>query len=510
MTGRPDSETTDFLVLGGGTSGCVVAARLLAAGHRVTLIEAGPDYGSLIDGSWPRELLDAAALPLDSHDWGYCGVGAGGQPLRYERARVLGGCSAHNGCTQTAGWAGDYDEWAAQGSVGWDAASLSEDFEHAMDALRLRFYSEEEIQPFHRAFIDSSVDAGLNYQHDLHQLDGAQGVGCAPVNVVDGMRMNTAFAFLDAWRSSPELTVIDRAHVETVLIQGGTVAAVGARYRRDGQLHVARADRVVLCAGAYGSPEILLRSGIGPAGHLSDLGIPNAVHLPGVGENLQEHPAVHLEYAGSAELASALADFAATQWLPEEQTVVKLRSPHADGPFDLHVYPWIEPDADLEHGWRAVFPVSQLRPRSRGTVRLRSADPDAAAVVDPGFLSDPGAADLGSLRFGLNWITTNIVEGTMSRFLGHALHDLAQYRDSEVDEWIRRHHTHYWHPAGSCRMGAETDPMSVVRHDGSVIGVEGLTIADASIFPDIPRATPALPVVVVAERIARFLLDGHR
>jgi choline dehydrogenase len=504
MSNIHDGKPTNFLVLGGGTAGCVVAARLLAAGHRVTLIEAGPDYGAWQSGNWPDDLLDAAALPLDSHDWGYQGTGAGAQALPYERAKVLGGCSAHNGCTQTVGWQGDYDRWAAQGCPGWDAASLTVDFERASAALQLRTYAENEIQPFHRAFIDSCSLAGLPYRHDLHRLDGEQGVGCAPVNTVEGVRINTAFAYLDPWRCDPGLTIIDQATVDTLTFDGLTV--VGATYLRDGERHAVDAEQIILCAGAYGSPEILLRSGIGPADHLSAVGIATVLELPGVGENLHEHPAIQLEYAASAELAAALAEFAATQWLPEEQAIAKLRSPHSDGPFDLHVYPWVEPDADLEYGWRVVYAVSQLRPRSRGSVRLRSADPSIPAVIDPRFLSDPDGIDATSLIFGLEWIT-HITEGSMSRYLDHPLHNLAAHQPADIADWLRRHHTHYWHPAGSCRMGSATDPMSVVREDGSVIGLTGLTVADASVFPDIPRATPALPVVVVAERIARFLLD---
>lgn len=496
------ATSTEVLVLGAGTAGCVVAARLLTAGHRVTLLEAGPDHGTLAAGNWPADLLDAAALPVESHDWGYRGVGAGGQPLPFERAKVMGGCSSHNGCTQTAGWAGDYDRWAADSCPGWDAASLRPDFHRAGSALRLRHYAEDEIQPFQRGFIDLCIESGLPYRHDLHQLDGREGVGCAPVNTVDGVRFNTAFAYLDGLHADPRLRIVDRAMVDALVVRAGSV--VGARYLRDGGVHTVHADHVVLCAGAFGSPEILLRTGIGPADRLAELGVPVVLDRPGVGANLHEHPTVQLEYAATAGLAEALAEFASTRWLPEEQSIAKLTSPFSDGPFDLHVYPWIEPDSAIESGWRVVFPVSQLRPRSRGSVRLRSTDPMVRAAVDPGFLTDTAGADIGSLRFGLEWVMTHIVSKMTDRILDRALHDLAGHRD--IDAWIRRNHTHYWHPAGSCRMGSPADPMSVVRHDGSLIGMDGLTVADASIFPTIPRATPALPVVVAAERISRSLL----
>lgn len=505
---RETGDWAGYLILGGGTAGCVVAARLLAAGHRVTVVEAGPDYGTLESGDWPTDLLDAAALPLTSHDWGHHGPGADGQQLVFERAKVMGGCSSHNGCTQTVGWAGDYDRWSADGALGWDAAGLRHDFDRASTAMRLRSYSEDEIQPFHRAFITHCVEAGLSYRHDLHHLDGGQGVGCAPINTSEGVRFNTSFAYLDAVRDDPRLTIIDGATVDRILVDDRRVT--GARFLRDGEVHTVNARHVVLCAGAYGSPEILLRTGIGPADHLEKLGIDVVLDRPGVGMNLHDHPTAQLEYEASDELAGALADFARTRWLPEEQAVAKLASPYSDGPYDLHVYPWVEPDDSFESGWRVVFPVSQLRPKSRGTVRLKTADPTEPALIDPGFLTDAAGADIGSLRFGLTWMLAHLISPMLGRVLGAPLHDLADGDGASVDAWIRGHHTHYWHPAGSCRMGSPSDPASVVAHDGRVFGVEGLTIADASVFPTIPRATPALPTVVVAERMSQFLLAAHQ
>ncbi|MER7498550.1 GMC family oxidoreductase N-terminal domain-containing protein [Nonomuraea pusilla] len=483
-------DHAEIVVLGGGTAGCAVAARL-ARHHDVLVLEAGPDYGP-DRASWPADLLDATTLPA-SHDWGYQGGGRA-----FERCRAIGGCSTHNGCTQSTGWAGDYDAWAAAGSPGWDSATLRPLFGKAAEALRLRSYTAEEVQPFQRAFIDGGAALGLPVRHDFDELDGGLGIGCAPVNITpDGVRLNTAFAYLDPVRDTGRLTVAGGVKAGRVVLDRGRAVAVdviaeGGRRRR------IVADLVVLSAGAYGSPEVLLRSGIGPAEHLSEVGVPVRHDLPGVGGNLHDHPSAHLEFAATARLAADLEEFARTWMLPDEQAVAKLRSPYAgDAPYDLHVYPWVERDPRLEHGWRCFLPVAVLRPRSRGTVRLRSADPGALAAVDHAYLTHPD--DLAALVYGLGWMR----ELDLSPYLGTEL----RTPGPDVPGWIRANHQHYWHPAGSCRMGPADDPDAVVDHTGKVHGLEGLHIADASIFPDIPRATPALPTTVVGERIAEILLE---
>src|SRR5262249_26363599 len=188
----------------------------------------------------------------------YRGQGAGGQPLAFERAGVIGGCSAHNGCAQLAGWRGDYDAWAASGCPGWSAEELRPSFIRSIERLRVRRFSPDEIQPFQRAFLEAAVATGIPLTGDLDDLDGEVGCGPEPMNVVDGVRWNTAFAYLDPVRDRRELTIVPDATVERVLVANGW--AHGVRARVDGQPRELRADLVVLSAGAYGTPEILLRS----------------------------------------------------------------------------------------------------------------------------------------------------------------------------------------------------------------------------------------------------------
>ena len=239
-----------------------VAGRLAAGSSgRTLLLEAGPDYGPAGSGRWPRDLLDAASSPLWSHDWGYTGE-FGGQVINFNRARVVGGCSAHNACAVVFGSRFDYDGWAAAGNPGWSARELAPLFASAWKQLRVRRVGLEELTPFQRICRDAIVANGIPAVEDFNDLDQDAGIAPFPVNIDGATRVNSAFGYVDPVRD--RLVVVGDAPVERVLIRGSRVAGVAVP---DGQrLEEIRASRVVLCAGAYGSPAILLRSGIGPAG----------------------------------------------------------------------------------------------------------------------------------------------------------------------------------------------------------------------------------------------------
>lgn len=248
----PLPREAEAIVVGGGTAGAVVAARLAAAGVHVLVLEAGPDPGPLGDPRWPEDLLDARRLG-HSCDWGFdSGDTLGeGEPMRFERSRVLGGCSTHNGAVQTWGHRLDYDGWAALGNPGWSADELAPLFARAATQLRVRTYATAELTPWQRAWFDAGPAAGLPQLRDVNGLD--EGVGVAPesVNVVGaGVRFNTAFAYLDPVRGLDTLTIVGDALVDRVLI-GRDGAARGVAVAHGGETHEIASPLVILCGGAY-------------------------------------------------------------------------------------------------------------------------------------------------------------------------------------------------------------------------------------------------------------------
>ncbi len=478
---------TDVVVCGGGTAGVVVAAELVAAGRRVLVLEAGPDYGSYASGRWPRELVDSATIP-DTHDWGYrAGADLPGRDLPYERARVIGGCSAHNGCTVCWGTRAGYDAW---GLPGWSADELLPLFERASERMRVRRFADDDLTPLHRGFIDAGLALGLPAVDDLDDLDGVPGVGSQPSNSPDGVRWNTAFAFLDAVRDRPELEIRDRALVDRLLVEGGRV--VGVRAIVEGQPLEVGADTVVLAAGVYGTPAVLLRSGIGPAAHLRELGIEVVADNAGVGANLHDHPSSRIVVRASDGLLERTAAFVATgRRVPDEQSFVKIASSLSeDGGFDLHLFTVPEEDDCVE-----IF-IANVDPRSRGTVRLASRDPEAAPLLDHGFLTDPEGRDLAVLVEGVELARDLIARPEFGALLGEEVEPGQGVRGPDA---VRERVVHYWHPVGSCAMGIACDER------GRLHGVDGLVVADGSLFPQTPRATTNIPTVVAALRIAGWL-----
>lgn len=494
--------SADIAVVGAGTAGAVLASYAARAGASVAVLEAGPDPGPWQSPAWPADLIDADRVGT-SHDWGYSGPAADGRVLAFPRARVIGGCSSHNGCTQSAGWRGDWDAWGAS-SPGWASAELDRHRAHAVQRLRIQQPGVGGLQPFQRAFLDAAVAAGLPHRDDLLDPDGGSGVAISPVNAPGGVRWNSAFGYLDPVRGHPGLTVcanalVDRIEFSARPARPGRPGPPGRRGRAtaviamiDGRRTRIRAGQVILCAGVYGSAEILLRSGIGPAAELRRLGIPVVSDLPGVGANLHDHPAAIRSFAAAPALARELDHLPR---VPDEQVVAKLSTGQdpTGAPYDLHVFPWTERDPAVAAGWRVVVPVALLRPASRGALKLRSAHPAVRAHADHAFLADQ--ADTERLAAGLAALDPILAGLPLGEELGEP-----PSRPAAV--WLQRNHEHYWHPAGTCAMG--DGPHGVVSEAGTVHGLTNVQIADASVFPCVPRATTAFPTVLVAERMAEI------
>ncbi len=480
------------VVVGGGSAGAVVAARLVEREVDVTLVEAGPDYGPFSSGRWPSEILDATALAT-THDWGYTsGPVDGREPWVWERARIMGGCSSHNGAIAAVGHHSDYDAW---GVPGWSSSDLRPHLTRAVETMRVRSYTDDEATPFHRRCLDAARGLGWTIASDLCDLDANEGFGLETVNVVDGVRWNTSFAYLDPIRSSPRLRIVADSLVDRIerTTSGWRVCIVGPTSQ------TLEADLVVLAAGVYGTPAILQRSGIGAADHLRTLGIDVVVDSPMVGENLHDHPMINASRELGPALRAELDEAIAAGFVPEEQTLGKACSSLADdGIYDLHLFPVCASVQTALTGGRGLVEVACMKPRSRGRVAIRSTDPDVAPLIDHGYLTDPDDHDLTVLRDGLE---------LAEDLLGHpALADVLQPgtpRDTS-DAAIRRDVQHYFHPVGTTPMGVD-ESTSVCDPRGQVRGVDGLVVADVSLMPQIPRANTNIPAVALGERIAELL-----
>jgi choline dehydrogenase len=485
----------DTLIIGAGTGGAALAGTLAELSKEsILLVDAGPDYGAFSDGNWPSDMLDARAIPL-SHDYDlttHATVGDG--ILDLPRARIVGGCSAHNGCTASLGARYDYDHWAELGNAGWSADDVEPLLHWVHDRFLVRRYEMAELTPPQRAFVEAGVAAGLPFADDLDTLPAAEGIGPMPVNIQQGTRWNASFAFLDPARNRANLTIVGGARVERITLDDGV--ARGAHITTAEGITFVEAGRIVVAAGAYHSPAILLRSGIGPSAELTALGIDTEVDLPGVGKHLLDHASVQLDFAGQPGLVDELA---ALDWNPDEQTVGRAKSSVCDeGPYDIHVFMV----AGANSGHPGLPPITlyggAMRAKSEGTVTLPASLDVSRPLVDHRYGTDPDGHDKKVLTESLELLEKMVSQNSLADILGERV--LAS--GSAVDNIVS-----YCHPAGTCKMGTRSDPTAVVDNDGRVHGTENLFVADASIMPAITRGNINLPTAMIGARIAAYLLD---
>jgi choline dehydrogenase len=505
---RPALPTeSEVIVVGGGTAGAAVAARLVEGGREVLVLEAGPDPGPLGSPEWPADLVDATRLG-HSLDWGFdSGETYPDQVVKFERSRVIGGCSAHNGAVQTWGHRRDYDGWAEYAGPGWSTDELLPYFERATAQQQVRTYERGELTPWQEAWLGAWVTDGVPLLGDLNGLDETVGVAPESVNIVDGVRFNAAFAYLDPLRGVERLTIAGDALVDRLTLEGDRVTGVVAI--REGEPVEVRSSLVILCGGTFCTPTVLLRSGIGPAADLRALGIDVVVDSPGVGANLHDQPFVLMSWEGSAEMERAMAERAATGWAPDEMVMAKLASSYDPDCFDVHVLPYSP--THLFDGRSFHAGAGCLLPRSRGAVKLTATDPEALPTIDHGFYTDPEGHDLRVLTEAVGMMRELAATPALRDLLGaeKAPGPVGLKSDEEIAGWLRSHVDSYWHPVGTAKMGPDDDPTAVADHRGEVRGVEGCMVADCALMPWIPRATTAMPAVVIGERVAAFALEGR-
>jgi choline dehydrogenase len=383
-----------------------------------------------------------------------------------------------------AGTPADYDEW----DDAWRYEAFAQYLARARETLRVVAANTGEPAPLHVAFLEAAGDAGMPFLDDPD--DPAQPVGRAalPANVVDGTRWNAAFAYLDAARARPNLSVLPETTVDRLVLDGaraeGVITTAGERID---------APIVVLAAGAYFTPAILLRSGIGPEDELARHAIPVVEALP-VGEALLDHHGTALGWARTAALDRETAGHVArTGPVFRPHAFVKAASSACvPGSWDLHLLSWASPSDDGS-GYDAGISVFHMKPKSVGRVRLRSRDPAALPVVERGFLRDP--ADLDVVVEGIELARGLAARPPLARLLGPEVAPGSE----ELPSYVRRTLRNYFHPAGTCGIGR------VVDERGRVLGIDGLVVADASVMPTIPRANTNLTTVAIAERLAETI-----
>lgn len=526
----------DYIVVGAGSAGCVVAARLSETGANIVLLEAGP-RDTL---AWIH--IPAGVLKLLNHpvvNWNYStegSEGTAGRRIGWPRGKTLGGSSAINGMLYVRGNPADFNGWAQMGCRGWSFDDvlpffrMSEDYKQGGEP---EFRSQEgplavedyrTVLPLTHRFIEAAQQAGFPYSKDLNGRT-QDGVGYSQMNRKGRWRASTAQAFLKEAKDRPNLRIETEALVSRLLFEGKR--CIGVTFRQRGQDTTLRASKeVILCGGAVNSPHLLQISGIGPAQHLQSIGVPVVHDLPGVGSNLQDHYAARISHrvkgevsinqlARGVRLAGEVLSFAITGrgaltfGVTSAQVFCRSKPEKSNPDLQLLFTP-ASYDASkfgaLEREAGMTVAVCPVRPDSRGSIMARSPDPACAPIIIPNYLSSPN--DAQTLIAGMR-LTRQIfaAPAIAAHSVVETLPGPEMQTDAALIDYARQFGTSLYHPVGTCRMGE--DPSAVVDSRLRVHGIAGLRVIDASVMPTLTTGNTNAPTIMIGEKGAAMIKEDQ-